>query len=65
MSLICVWIYGWVNNVEASDLRRYRAHYDVTVITETAVDIDTIWCQMAKIVTPLFALEGNIYGVCF
>ena len=28
--LICVWIYGWVNNREAGDLRRYRPHYDVT-----------------------------------
>ena len=25
-------IYGWVNNGEAGDLRRHRAHYDVTVI---------------------------------
>ena len=31
-SLICVWINGWVNSPEASDLRRYRAHYDVTVM---------------------------------
>ena len=31
-SLICVWINGWVNNREAGDLRRYRAHYDVTVV---------------------------------
>ena len=31
-SLICVWINGWVNNHEAGDLRRYRAHYDVTVM---------------------------------
>ena len=29
-SLFCVWINGWVNNREASYLRRYRAHYDVT-----------------------------------
>ena len=31
-SLICVWINGWVNNREAGDLRRYRAHYDVTLM---------------------------------
>ena len=31
-SLIFVWINGWVNNREAGDLRRYRAHYHVTVI---------------------------------
>ena len=31
-SLICVWIYGWVKNHEAGDLRRHRAHCDVTVM---------------------------------
>ena len=31
-SLICVWINDWVNNREAGDLRRYRAHYDVNVM---------------------------------
>ena len=30
--VICVWINGWVNNREPGDLRRYRAHYDVTVM---------------------------------
>ena len=28
-SLICARISGWVNNREAGDLRRHRAHYDV------------------------------------
>ena len=32
-SLIFAWINGWVNNREAGDLRRHRAHYDVIVIT--------------------------------
>ena len=31
-SLICVWIHGWVNNREAGDLRRYRAHHDLIVM---------------------------------
>ena len=31
-SLICVWINRWVNNREAGDLRRYLAHYYVTVM---------------------------------
>ena len=31
-SLICVWIIGWVNNREAGDLKRHRAHYDVIVV---------------------------------
>ena len=31
-SLLCVWINGWVKNRKAGDLRRYRSHYDVTVM---------------------------------
>ena len=31
-SLICAWINGWANNREAGDLRRHRAHCDVTVM---------------------------------
>ena len=33
LSLICTKINGWVNNGEAGDLRRHRAHYDVTVMS--------------------------------
>ena len=32
ISLICARINGWVNNREAGDLRRHRAHYDVIVM---------------------------------
>ena len=32
VSLICGWLYGWVNNREAGDFGQYRAHYDVTVM---------------------------------
>ena len=32
-SLIWVWINSWVNNREAGDLRRYRAHCDVIVMS--------------------------------
>ena len=32
-SLICVWTKCWENNHEAGDLRRYRTHYDVIVMT--------------------------------
>ena len=31
-SFICSRINDWVNNREAGDLRRHRAHYDVTVM---------------------------------
>ena len=33
ISLISVWINDWVNIREAGDLRRYRVHYDVVVMT--------------------------------
>ena len=29
---ICVWTNAWVNNRDAGDLRRYRVHYDGTVM---------------------------------
>ena len=31
-SLIWAWTNGWVNNRNASDLRRHHAHYDVAVL---------------------------------
>ena len=31
-SFICAWINGWVNNHKASDMRRHRAHHNVTVM---------------------------------
>ena len=31
-SLICAWTNDWANHRDASDLRRHRAHYDVTVM---------------------------------
>ena len=36
-SLICAWINGWVNNRETGDLRRHRAHYDVSVMVRNMV----------------------------
>ena len=33
-SLICTRINTWVNNHEADDLRRHRAHYDVIVMDD-------------------------------
>ena len=33
-SLICAWINGWENNHEAGDLKRHRAHYNVTLMFE-------------------------------
>ena len=37
-SLICAWIKDWVNNREAGDLRRHRAHYDVIVMNSDKLE---------------------------
>ena len=38
--LISAWINGWVNNREAGDLRRHRAHYGVIVMPLSDDGID-------------------------
>ena len=54
-SLICVWINGWVNNREVCDLRRYCAHYDVTVMQRRSerrnknLVVYTCWVSLQKI----------------
>ena len=34
---------GWENNGEAGDLRRYRAHYDVTVMHMVLFQSTYVW----------------------
>ena len=46
-SLICTWINGWVNNREAGDLRRHRAHYDVIVMSSDYCTYSYIWHTIA------------------
>ena len=44
-SFICVWINSWVNNRKAGDLRRYRAHYEVTVMIKSVYEHHhALWC---------------------
>ena len=47
-SLICAWMNGWVNNREAGDLRRHRAHYDVIGTKLLPVSMPT--CQLKPLV---------------
>ena len=46
-SLICTRINGWVNNGEAGDLRRHRAHNDVTVMrkSRTCISVTQRTCR--------------------
>ena len=56
-SLICGRINGWVNNGEAGDLRRHRAHFDVTVMCAVNLSIDTMPGTLAaKLLKHVFIL---------
>ena len=41
-SLIWAWTNGWVNNRDAGDVRRHRAHYNVTVVLMAIVGLKVV-----------------------
>ena len=60
-SLICVWINDWVTNREAGDLRRYRAHYDVSVINFVVITVPAgglalwdAWASAGTVMTNIY-----------
>ena len=55
-SLICIWINGWVNSGEAGDLRRYRAHYDVSVMCRTDTSVARLLHSSSQ---GLYSLSGK------
>ena len=68
-SLICTWINGWVNTREAGDLRRRRAHYDVTVMRTLVYYRNTVclqgngtWLGNHYVVGPWHLLRGCGYS---
>ena len=66
-SLICVWINGWINNREAGDLRRPRAHCDVIVMTIIGAKAACNYCDngTAAYFSNIFISTStfcNIYG---
>ena len=65
-SLICAWINSWVNNHEAGDLRRYRAHYDVTVMkTPCTIDLQC-WTPFEQHLRPFNRFKcRSVYGPLF
>ena len=40
--LSCSWINSWINNCEAGDLRRHRAHHDVIVLCQNYLGIQLV-----------------------
>ena len=70
-SLICVWINDWVNNREAGDLRRYRAHCDVIVMNHVTDLVLPNVCGISNLRVPdctilnsTIILMAMIYSDC-
>ena len=72
-SLICAWINSWVNNREAGDLRRHRAHYDVIVMSCANTDdasananldsfCDKFWCMWWLVICMI--IYEDAHGWC-
>ena len=62
-SVICVRINDWVNNREAGDLRRYRAHNDVTVIPNPSQD--TALERERELSLSLYTIENGIKSIWY
>ena len=71
-------ISRWVNNREAGDLKRYRAHYDVIVMgilynfpTENTNEIRELQLRQTAMIFHWFAWKGDFkflacsWGLCF
>ena len=62
-SFICVWINGWVNNRKAGDLRRYRAHYDVTVMSRRVLGMQR--CVLATLLSSMIEKPKEVNTFLF
>ena len=63
-SMIYAFINGWVNNRGAGDLRRHRAHYDVTVMIKRMLSPCCRKCTTSgSIKNQKIAINSNIYSV--
>ena len=60
-SLISTWINGCVKNGEVGELRRHRAHYDVTIMNTWFVS--SLHCWYVQFLSGLIRLVGRINKV--
>ena len=63
VSLVCAWINGWVNNGEASDLRRHRVHDGVTVMIWVRFKVYNRYCCKIRNIHCMVALQPSWYIV--
>ena len=61
--LICAWINSWVNNREAGDLRRHRAHYDIVMWSHKTTVSKHIQAERRIYVLSNFASIGSGKGL--
>ena len=47
-SLTCTCTNGWVNNRDAGDFRRHRAHYDVTLMAHKSISINHLFAPSSR-----------------
>ena len=78
-SMICPRINGWVNNREAGDLRRHRAHYNIIVMFLWAFlyplgihnwykecQMQTSWILLqASLSLPISSFASNLHPQCW
>ena len=66
-SLICAWTNGWVNNLEAGDWRRHRAHYDATVMERgphVSWDVKLVAQTNEEMCQGRLPWRGQQWGIC-
>ena len=63
---ICSWINVWVNNRQAGNLRRYRAHYDVIVMMGVMMPLVSMGTYHHMVLTHIWlTASGSMFIFCF
>ena len=63
--LICAWINGWINNREAGNFRRNRAHYDVIVWLNSFVRYCVYMYKLYSHICLVYIYNQLVLILCF
>ena len=63
VSLIRVWINGWVNNRDAGDLRRHLGHYDVSVMRDRQSLYNAYIAHVTFVAVSVFHFHSTLWSV--
>ena len=61
-SLICTWTNFWINDHNTGDLRRHRAHYDVTVMDYIYAP-EVLWIAVKMVISHKNSIFANFARV--